>query len=170
MRHPDGRAVVVPVHAGRDIGKGTLRNILAIIGMAMVLIPDEGPAEERAPAPADPTFCDGVHARRPDVAEHGPDSGIGEDGVECGSKVRAAVPDHELDPLRLLAEVHQQVLGLLRGPLPGGMQSDPEDADAPDGVLDHSQDVSLGAVEQIDREEVARQDRLGLGAQEQGPG
>jgi predicted RNA binding protein YcfA (HicA-like mRNA interferase family) len=33
MRHPDGRTVVIPVHAGRDIAKGTLRNILAIIGM-----------------------------------------------------------------------------------------------------------------------------------------
>ncbi len=33
MRHPDGRTVVVPVHAGRDMAKGTLRNILAIIGM-----------------------------------------------------------------------------------------------------------------------------------------
>ena len=33
MRHPDGRTIVVPVHTGRDIAKGTLRNILAIIGM-----------------------------------------------------------------------------------------------------------------------------------------
>jgi predicted RNA binding protein YcfA (HicA-like mRNA interferase family) len=33
MRHSDGRTVVVPVHVGRDIAKGTLRNILAIIGM-----------------------------------------------------------------------------------------------------------------------------------------
>jgi predicted RNA binding protein YcfA (HicA-like mRNA interferase family) len=33
MRHSDGRTVVVPVHAGRDVPKGTLRNILAIIGM-----------------------------------------------------------------------------------------------------------------------------------------
>jgi predicted RNA binding protein YcfA (HicA-like mRNA interferase family) len=33
MPHPDGRTVVVPIHAGRDIAKGTLRNILAIIGM-----------------------------------------------------------------------------------------------------------------------------------------
>jgi predicted RNA binding protein YcfA (HicA-like mRNA interferase family) len=37
MQHPDGRAVSVPVHAGRDMPKGTLRNILAIIGMT----PDE---------------------------------------------------------------------------------------------------------------------------------
>lgn len=27
------------------------------------------------------------HARRPDVAEHGPDPGIGEDGVECGGEI-----------------------------------------------------------------------------------
>jgi predicted RNA binding protein YcfA (HicA-like mRNA interferase family) len=33
MRHPVGRTVVIPVHAGRAIPKGTLRNILAIIGM-----------------------------------------------------------------------------------------------------------------------------------------
>jgi predicted RNA binding protein YcfA (HicA-like mRNA interferase family) len=33
MRHPDGRTVVVPVHASRDMAKGTLRNFLAIIGM-----------------------------------------------------------------------------------------------------------------------------------------
>ena len=33
MRHPDGRIVTVPVHPGRDVPKGTLRNILAVIGM-----------------------------------------------------------------------------------------------------------------------------------------
>jgi predicted RNA binding protein YcfA (HicA-like mRNA interferase family) len=33
MRHPDGRTVPIPVHAGRDMPKGTLRNVLAIIGM-----------------------------------------------------------------------------------------------------------------------------------------
>lgn len=33
MRHPGGRTVVVPAHAGQDIPKGTLRNILSIVGM-----------------------------------------------------------------------------------------------------------------------------------------
>jgi predicted RNA binding protein YcfA (HicA-like mRNA interferase family) len=33
MRHPDGRTVIVPVHAGKDMAKGTLRNILSIAGM-----------------------------------------------------------------------------------------------------------------------------------------
>jgi predicted RNA binding protein YcfA (HicA-like mRNA interferase family) len=32
MKHPDGRAVSVPVHT-YDMPKGTLRNILAIIGL-----------------------------------------------------------------------------------------------------------------------------------------
>src|SRR5256886_5864551 len=32
--------------------------------------------------------------------------------------------------IRLFAEVHEQVAGLLGGPLPGGMQGDPEDADS----------------------------------------
>lgn len=35
MRHPDGRTVVVPVHAGKDMPKGTLRNILSIIGLTV---------------------------------------------------------------------------------------------------------------------------------------
>lgn len=37
MHHPDGRTVSVHIHAGRDIPKGTLRGILANIG----LTPDE---------------------------------------------------------------------------------------------------------------------------------
>ena len=28
LKHPDGRVVTVPVHAGKDIGKGLLRKIL----------------------------------------------------------------------------------------------------------------------------------------------
>jgi hypothetical protein len=70
------------------------------------------------------------------------------------------------DPVRLFAEVHDQVAGLLGGPFSGWMPGDSEDANAPAGVFDHGQDVGLGAVEQAGREEVAGQDRLGLGAQE----
>ena len=28
MKHPDGRVVTVPVHPGRDIGRGLLRKVL----------------------------------------------------------------------------------------------------------------------------------------------
>ncbi|HEY2305712.1 MAG TPA: type II toxin-antitoxin system HicA family toxin [Streptosporangiaceae bacterium] len=27
LRHPDGRATTVPVHAGRDVPRGTLRSV-----------------------------------------------------------------------------------------------------------------------------------------------
>jgi hypothetical protein len=67
------------------------------------------------------------------------------------------IADHERDPVRLLAEVDQQVARLLGGPLPGGMLGDAEDADAPGGVLDHGQDIGLSAVQQVGREEAARQ-------------
>jgi len=70
------------------------------------------------------------------------------------------IADHERDPVRLFAEVHQQVADLLGGPLPDGCKC-AEDADAPDGVLDHGQDIGLSAVPQVGREEVARQDRTG---------
>ena len=33
MRHQDGRSVSVPVHASRDMPRGTLRNILAVISV-----------------------------------------------------------------------------------------------------------------------------------------
>jgi hypothetical protein len=36
--------------------------------------------------------------------------------------------------MRLLAEVHDQVAGLLGGPFPGWMGRDAEDADAPGGM------------------------------------
>src|ERR1035441_9063958 len=128
----------------------------------MGLVPDEGAVRELAAASPDPAFGDRVHAGRPRVAQHGPDPCVGEDRIESGGEVRSPVAGHELYPVCLFAEVHEQVAGLLRG--------DAEDADAPGRVLDHGQDAGLGAVEQVGAEEVACEDRLGLGALELRPG
>jgi predicted RNA binding protein YcfA (HicA-like mRNA interferase family) len=35
MRHLDGRGTTVPVHPGRDLAKGTLRNILTDAGLTI---------------------------------------------------------------------------------------------------------------------------------------
>lgn len=35
MRNPDGRWTTVPVHQGRDVAKGTLRNVLADAGLTI---------------------------------------------------------------------------------------------------------------------------------------
>jgi hypothetical protein len=53
----------------------------------------------------------------------------------------------------LLVKVYEEVAGLLGGPFAGWMQSDSQDADAPGGVLDHGEDVGLGAVEHVGCEE-----------------
>jgi hypothetical protein len=101
----------------------------------MALVPDEGAVQELAAESPDPAFGDRVHAGHPDATEHGPDAGAGEDRVERGREIRAAVADHEPDSMRLVAEVHQEVAGLLGCPRSGGMQRDSQDADAPGGVL-----------------------------------
>jgi hypothetical protein len=128
------------------------------------LVPDQGAVQELAAASPDPAFGDRVH----------PGVRTLQSTVRIPEPVRMAsnaavkfepIADHELDPICLVAEVHDQVACLLGGPFPGQVQGDAEEADAPGRVLDHGQDVGLGAVEQVDAEEVAGQDRLGLGAQ-----
>src|ERR1035441_3647408 len=144
--------------------------VLAQDLLQMILVPDEGAVQKLAAASANPSFGDRVHAGRPDFAEHSPDPGVGEDCVERTREFAVAVADHESDPVRLVADIHDQVAGLLGGPFPGGMQRDAEDPDAPGRVLYYGEDIGLSAVEQVGREEVARQDRLGLGTQELRPG
>ena len=80
-----------------------MRPVLIVVSLVLAqnlpqmgLVPDQGAVEKLAPASPDPAFGDRVHAGRPDVAEHGPDSGPGEDRVERSRVVRAAVADHEL--------------------------------------------------------------------------
>ena len=93
-----------------------------------------------------------------------------------GSRVSHQIQRHLLQSLPATRAIQQcaswrtEIAGLLGGPFPSRMQSDSEDSDAPGCVLDHGQDVGLGAVEQVDREEVAGQDGPGLGAQELRPG
>ena len=65
--------------------------------LQMGLVPDEGAVQEFTTVSADPAFDDRVHPGRLDTAEHGPDPGVSEDGIERGGEVRAAVADHELD-------------------------------------------------------------------------
>jgi hypothetical protein len=63
----------------------------------MALIPDQGAVQKFAPASPNPAFGYRVRPGCPDVAEHGPDPGAGEDRVGRGCVVRAAVADDELD-------------------------------------------------------------------------
>jgi hypothetical protein len=137
-----------------------VRPVLVVVGLVLAQdlpqagrVPDKYAVRELAAASADPVFGDGVHAGCPDAAEHGPDPGVGEERIERARELAVAVADHESDPVRLVADVHDQVPGLLGSPFPGGMQRDAEDLDAPGRVLDDGQDIGPGAIEQVDGEE-----------------
>ena len=74
--------------------QGAVRSVLIVVGLVLAqdlpqmgLVPDEGAVQEFAAASADPAFGDRVHAGRLDVAEHRPDPGVGEDGVERDGEV-----------------------------------------------------------------------------------
>jgi hypothetical protein len=71
-----------------------VRPVLIVVGLVVAQDPsqmsgvlDEGAVQEFAAASANPPLGDGVHAGRPDVAEHGPDPGVGQDGIERGGEV-----------------------------------------------------------------------------------
>ena len=92
----------------------------------------------------------------------------GEYRIEAFMEDGVAIVQNELDIGAGLIEVHAQVPGLLDDPLAAGMGGGAQDPD-PGGVFDRGQHVGLGAVQQVDGEQVQGQDRLGLGAQELRP-
>ena len=93
-----------------------------------------------------------------------------EHGIERRDELWPAVPHEELEPVRVVFEVHQGVAGHLDGPLSGGVAGGAEDPDPPGGMLDHREDVGGGAAGQVDGEEAGGEDRFGLRAQELRPG
>jgi hypothetical protein len=73
--------------------------VLAQDSPQVALVPDEGAVQELAAPSPDPAFGDRVHAGCPDATEHGQDARVGEDRVERGREIRAAVADHEPDAM-----------------------------------------------------------------------
>ena len=119
---------------------------------------------------ADEAFGDRVRPRCPDRGADDPDVGAGEDGVERGGELAVPVADQEPEPVGAVAEVHQQVAGLLGDPGPGGVGGDPGEVHAATVVLDHDQDVEAAQEDGVDVGEVDREDRVGLRGQELSPG
>ena len=66
-------------------------------------------------------FARGARAGGPDDA----DVGASEHGVEGGGELAVPVADQEPEPIGAVAEVHQQVAGLLGGPGPGRVAGHP---------------------------------------------
>src|SRR3981081_3043757 len=90
-------------------------------------VEDEYSVEEFSTATANPAFHDRV---RTGCLDRSPDdlyALAGEDRVERAGELRVPVADHEPELRRTVAEIHDQVAGLLSDPVAGGMFGDAED-------------------------------------------
>ena len=81
-----------------------------------------------------------------------------------------AVADEEPEAPMGLVEVDEQVAGQLCEPGSGRMSGDAEDVDAAGGVFDDEERVEPPQGDRVEVEQIARQDRLGLRAEELRPG
>jgi hypothetical protein len=81
---------------------------------------------------------------------------------------RSRIREPEL--LGAVAEVDQQVAGLLGDPSAGGVGGDSSEVYAAAAVLDHHEHIEAAQEDGVDVGEVDREDRVGLRGQELAPG
>ncbi len=136
------------VACGRALVQGSVRavgvEVLEILTQDDVEVAWSGDQEvvEAFPAQgADEAFRESVRPRCPHRGADDADIGTGEDRVERGGELAIPVTDQEPEPLGALAEVHQEVAGLLGHPVPGGVGGDPGEVHAAAVVFDHDEDV-----------------------------
>jgi hypothetical protein len=118
-----------------------MADVLAQHSGEMALSCDQDVVEAFPAQCPDEAFGDRVRPRCSDWGADDPDIGTSEDGVECGGELTVPVTDQEPEPIGAIAEVHQQVAGLLGHPGPGRVGGDPGDVRAAAAVLDHHEDV-----------------------------
>ncbi len=131
---------------------------------------DQHPVQALAAGAGDPPFGDRVRPRRPHGGLDGPHADRGEHRIERCGELGIPVMDEELEAASLVLEVHEQVAGLLGHPLAGGVGGYPGQVHAAGAVLDEEQHVQAAQEDGVDVEEVRREDRRGLPAQERPPG
>ena len=127
----------------------------------VALSADQEEVEAFAPQGANEAFRDRVRARCSYRGADDADGGAGEYRVEGSGELAVSVADQEPEPVGVVAEVHEQVAGLLGDPGPRGVGSDAGDAHAAGAVLDHPQDIEATQKDGVDVGEVDREDRVG---------
>lgn len=70
---------------------------------------DQHPVQALAPGAGNPPLRDRVRTRRPHQRPDDPNPGCRERGVERRGELDVPVPDEELEDVRLIFKVHQQV-------------------------------------------------------------
>src|SRR5690349_24195080 len=88
---------------------------------------DQYPVRALGPHCPHPAFGIAIRPGRPRRRLHDPHASTGEDGVERGGELGIAVPDEEPERADPVADVHEQIPRLLRGPRPVRVPGYPED-------------------------------------------
>lgn len=115
-------------------------------------------------------FHDRVRAGRLDRGCDDLDALAGEDRVEHAGELGVPVADQEFKLRCMVAEVGEQVVGLLGDPVCGGMCGDAKDVDPAVDVFDDREAVQPGQQHGVAVKEVAGENSVCLAAQELGPG
>jgi len=158
---------------GRLLAEGPVRPVGVVVIsvfaedlVKMSLAGDADAVGALAPDAGDPPLADRVRPRRLNGCCDDPHAGRGEDRVERIGVLGISVPDQELQAVGALAEIHERVPGLLRGPDGGGVGGDAGQVHTATLMLDDEQYVESAQEHGIDVEEIDCGDRLGLGRQE----
>jgi hypothetical protein len=155
-----------------------MRRVLGQYVFEMAPIEDQYSVEQLAAQGADPSFGDGVRSGCQHWCAQDADGVAGEHGIEDVGEFAVATPDQEPELSRAVAEVHQQVAGLLGDPGSGQIRGDAQEVHAAGGMLDYEQDVEPVQQQRVDAEEVrgenavcwARRNSRQLGPSRRGAG
>jgi hypothetical protein len=147
-----------------------MRRVLGQDAAQMSFPEDQHPVGEFGTDGQYEAFGEAVRARTPGRDFDYFDTGILQYGIERVGELSGAVADQKPEPADVVAELHHEVAGLLRGPEPVGMPGHAQDVQVAVADLEHEQDVESPQRDRaVDVEEVDREHAGGLGAQELPP-
>jgi hypothetical protein len=145
-------------------------NLSAEDSPAMAFAENQEPVQTFSACAAHPSLADGVDPRRADRGLDDPQPFTAEHLIEGARKLRVSIAKHELQAVYSSAQVHEEIPGLLRHPLPGRMAGDTGKMNPAVEVLDEDQHIQSGSEHRIDVEEVGGDDARGLGGEKLFPG
>src|SRR6266566_1592258 len=135
----------------------------------MVFAEDQHPVGQLGPGGPHEPFRVSVRAGAAGRNLHHGDARVGEHGVEGGGELAGPVPDEVAEPRRTLTKAEEKIPGLLGGPRSVGVGGDAEDVEVAGFYFEGDQHVDPPQGHGVYVEEVDRERRGCLDAQELPP-
>ena len=136
----------------------------------MSLPGDEHPVGAFGPGGEDPALREGIRSWALGRDLEGFDAFAGEHRVEGVGELAVAVADQEAQMACPLPEIGDEISGQLRRPGRGWMRGDAQDVDMAVAGIQDEEHVDALEGHAIDMEEIACQERVGVGTEEAAPG